>query len=205
MTDDENKGAASPARKAFEQRPWLRWVLVGSLAINLFFIGTVASHFVFDDRMGGGHPPVVGGDPLKHAFREYVRNLPKGERVRVRMIMRRSFREIKPEFRNYRALNERVASLIEAETVDKKELQDVLEGLGQVKGGLDRRGRGAIFEQILTFPLEARRKIAENIRRGPRRMIKRGHHDMKREMDGVGKGPAHEQGDMPKGEPVGEQ
>lgn len=191
MTDDENKAAASPARKSFEQRPWLRWVLVGSLAINLFFIGTVASHFVFDGRMGG-HPPVAGGDPLKHAFREYVRSLPKGERVRVRMTMRRSFREIRPEFRNYRSLNERVASLIEAETVDQKALKEVLEELGQVKGGLDRRGRGAIFEQILTFPLEARRKIAENIRRGPRRMIKRGHHDMKREVDGVPKGPAHE-------------
>ncbi len=191
MTDDENKGAASPVGKTFEQRPWLRWVLVGSLAINLFFIGTIASHFVFDDRMGG-HPPVAGGDPLKHAFREYVRSLPKGERVRVRMTMRRSFREIRPEFRNYRALNERVASLIEAETVDQKALQNVLEELSKVKGGLDRRGRGAIFEQILTFPLEARRKIAENIRRGPRRMIKRGHHDMKREGDGGSKGSDHE-------------
>lgn len=204
MTDDENKGAASPEPKAFGQRPWMRWVFVGSLAVNLFFLGTVASHFAFNDRMGG-RPPVAGGDSLKHAFREYVRSLPKGERVKVHMTMRRSFREIRPEFRNYKSLNDRVASLIEAETVDRKALNEVLEKLSQVKGGLDRRGRGAIFEQILTFPLEARRKIAENIRRGPRRMIKRGHHDMKREIDGVPNGSTHEQDNMPKGEPVGQQ
>lgn len=199
MTDDENKGAASPARKAFEQRPWLRWVLVGSLAINLFFIGTVASHFAFDDRMGG-RPPMAGGDPLKHAFREYVRSLPKTERLKVRVTMRRSFREIRPEFKNYRSLNERIASLIEAKTVDQKALKEVLEELTQVKGGLERRGRAAIFEQILSFPLEARQKIAENMRRGPRRMIKRGHHGMRHDVDDKSKGQGHQQGHMQKRE-----
>lgn len=202
--DDENKGTVSTAGNFFGQRPWLRWVLLGSVAINLFFIGTVASHFVFDNRMGG-RPPMADGDPLKHAFREYVFSRPKVERLKIHVIMRKSFREIRPEFRNFRSLNERVADLIEAETVDQNALKKALEQLNDVKGRLELRGRKAIFEQILTFPLEARRKIAENMRRGPRGMIKRGHHDRKRKRDGALREPEHEQGNMPKGEPVGQQ
>lgn len=204
MTDDENKQGTVSAKKLLGQRSWVRWVLVGSLAINLFFIGSVVSHFAFHDRMGG-RPPVVSGDPLKHAFREYVFGLPKEERVEIHVIMRKSFREIRPEFKKFRSLNERVANLIEAETVDQAALKEALEHLNQVKGGLELRGRNVIFEQILTFPLEARQKIAENMRRGPHRMNKRGHREMKRKMDSAMKGHAHEQRTMPEGEPVGQQ
>lgn len=207
MTDNENKGASAPTSQAFGQSGWLRWVLVGSLAINLFFGGMAVSHFVFNDRMKDG-PPSAGADSLKHAFRGYVFSLPKNERKTIHLKMRKSFREIRPEFRKYKNLNERIASLIEVEVVDEKALRDTLEELSSVRGDLELRGRIAIFEQILTFPLEARRKIAENMRRDPRRKHK-GERDKERhesrtsdvDTDGM-----NATGNItPKGAPVGQQ
>ncbi len=121
----------------------LRWVLVGSLALNVLIIGAVASALCF-----GGRPPHGAG--FKGApLLAFARTLPRERADMVRQLVadaQPNFETLRRGMRDARAA---VRTALSAEAFDQAKLNAALDGVVQAEAN-EARGKATLFGETVS-------------------------------------------------------
>lgn len=148
-------------------RPWLRWVLIVSVTLNLLAVGLIGGAMV---RFGGlpkdVHRGVAAGVAI---FRELPRELRREVQGKARKTMAHPARTLRSETQS-------ILSLLRADELDVQALTTLMQ---------DRTSRRAAFEKVLQdgyvsaveqMTLEQRRAYADRVEQALSRK-RRGDHD----------------------------
>jgi uncharacterized membrane protein len=167
QSDDQASGPAAPRRSR------ARWVLIGSLCLNLLLLGGMGGAVL---RHGGDHPPPPAGlDPV--SLMRAMHSLPDDRRDEARAILR----DHRPKFEAQRparhAARKAIAERLAAEPFDGAALATALDAARVA----DAAGRAVIDDAFVEFAAqlspESRQKLATEIleRRSRRGRGKREH------------------------------
>ncbi|MGB3177533.1 MAG: periplasmic heavy metal sensor [Albidovulum sp.] len=154
--------ADKPDRKRGAAR-WKTVVLILSLALNIFILGSMAGRMIAGHGSHGGwRAPEVGFGP----FTEVLSH-------KDRRALREAFYQSAPDFRNRRKEAEAdfhaLASALRADTLDPSAVEQVLAAQTiRTTARLD-LGRTLLTKQLLAMSLEERKALAERIETALRR------------------------------------
>ena len=153
----------------------LRWLLIGSLALNLFLGGIYVGHWVGAWR---GGPDGAAGHvrALRFHLRPMLENLPEASREQAEAVMERHRDPIRGAVRAMRQSRREVRDALLAEPVDEARLDRALAETRERAAASQAAMHAAMTEFARELPPEARRKLAENLGRHGRR----GHHSRPR-------------------------
>lgn len=133
----------------FDQpRPWL---LLGSLAANLFFVGLIAATVIFAPPHGGGPPPLRF---LMHKAG------PEAQPV-IEQAMEAREPEMRAAAKTYRDAKEAVRGLMTADRVDQAALRQALGAQREARARLSVLMDDAYAEILPKLSPETRREMAE--------------------------------------------
>ncbi|MEX0298077.1 MAG: periplasmic heavy metal sensor [Kordiimonas sp.] len=144
---------------------WILGILGVSLVLNVFALGLF---------VGKGARTVVPtrermAPPADFNFKRLERNLPEGERQKVRKLLREKSGDLRRGYRALREVEKEIKAIVLAETVDVKALKEVLTKHGEQAQALHEPMRWVILETIAGLDFETRKKIVEDMFRGPRK------------------------------------
>jgi hypothetical protein len=152
----------TPATRPF---PWLKAVLVMSLAVNLLFIGAGVARFLVRE------PPerVMGLSQVQIVPRKFFSELERDRKAELLGV----FREFGPTFRDGRRETRdqavRIAEALEAEPYDAARVRAAIDGFSSGSERLVAAGGQAAFTLIERLTPEERKRLAKHIRlRGER-------------------------------------
>lgn len=151
-------------------------LLVVSLALNLFLIGTVVGGLVVGQRLRAMRPPPErGGPPLWVAARE----LSPEHRDAYREVLRGERGEVRMKLRSARDARTEAWQAMGKDPFDAEAVRDKL----AAARGQDAQARGALEDRLVAFaaslPADERAKLAEGLARPPQR----GEHGPRRPDD----------------------
>jgi uncharacterized membrane protein len=141
----------------------LRWIILVSLAINLFLIGVVAAPFFGRGPMMGPPPP----PPPEFMVERLARDLPPKDAATLRAI----FADVKDGFgKSHEAEKKAFRQLADILRQDKPDLQAMQHAFEEIQtsGQTMHQGMARALQRVATeLPLDSRRKIAAFMERGP--------------------------------------
>ena len=154
------------------KRKWPKWLLIGSLALNLAVVGVLVGFAV------RGAAPKAGGPPSMPGAISLLRAIPDSHRPEVR----RAFNVQREKLRSFRMeigdLRNQFLTVLENEPVDTEALEALLKQHSEIEVEISRNGRALLLDTIAKMDHETRQTFAENARnlqqrRGPSRDKKR--------------------------------
>ena len=145
----------------------MRFLLVGSLALNLFGIGAIAADAIMDrDGHGGlfGHcrPPRFMGLPSPRELREV---LPENDRAKLDSLLQANKAEFRQRLDELFAARQVVADAIKAEPFDRAKLQTAFAALREREAAMAARAQDWLVEFVAGLDPEGRARVAELLTR----------------------------------------
>lgn len=139
----------------------VRWVLVGSVALNLFLAGVVIGPLL-------RHRPMMGPPPLPEMIMDHLtRTMPSGDSGQVRAIFAEEREVAHEREKKLHALFRDLGLLLRQDKPDLKEIEDKLTAIhAAAQASQDSMGK-AIMRLAAEVSPESRRKIVDVIERGP--------------------------------------
>jgi uncharacterized membrane protein len=154
---------SGPTNGRSGRRPgWLGFVLVASLALNLFLGGIVVGGWV----AGGGPLPArwePGAGGLR-AFPRLVQALPPEQRAEAAAVLAEHRGEIRRRFIALHRARRDVFEAMTRETVDRAALEQAFAGLRERMTAAQAAVQEALIEVSISLPPEQRRALAEAAR-----------------------------------------
>ncbi len=144
--------------------PWMRILLVASLAANLLIVGVVAG------AMWSGGPKTVKRDPGGRGIvaGPYGRAFSKEDRAEIR----RSFEERKPWFdetrRKMRGFGQEIATAVRVEPFDGDAIRAILVRQREIQNALQDEGQNLMLERVEAMTPEQRAAFADRLEKALR-------------------------------------
>jgi len=159
MTDD-----ATPRK-----RNWGRWLLTGSLALNLALVGAMIGAHV-SDRKG---PPGAEREMQGSFVGPYGRALSKEDRRAIRQSLIARGPKLREKRGEMRRIVEEMAQALRADPFDPQAVSAILDRQREVQYRLQDTGREVLIERLTQMTPEARAAFADNLEKGMKRMGRR--------------------------------
>lgn len=145
----------------------MRFLLVGSLALNLFGIGTIAADAIMDrDGHGGlfGHcrPPRFMGLPSPRELREV---LPENDQAKLDSLLQANRAQFHQRLDEMFTARQVVADAIKAEPFDRAKLESAFGALREQEAGLASGAQNWLVDFVAGLDPQARAKVAELLTR----------------------------------------
>ena len=139
----------------------MRWLLIGSLTVNLFLVGLIAGQWIYDWRDGAteGRPQVrlhLGGA---------LRSLPPDTRQVAREVMERHRPATRAAFGEMRRSRAGIAEALSAEPFKPEALEAALSAYREAAGAAHSELHRAMIEVAAKLPPGARKSMAEHMMR----------------------------------------
>lgn len=135
-----------------------RIALIGSLALNIFFVTALGAAWAFRGPRG---------DPDVRGFMRYIHHAPDAQQDRARAIREARRPEFRAQRAEVRAARREVRAALEADPFDAARLAAAQERLRSERGRLRAILDGAVAELAASMPAEERARLAEALKRGP--------------------------------------
>lgn len=158
MTEGQGETPVDRGAAPRAARPWLKWALIASLAVNFLVVGAVVGH----KGMGGrpGHSGYGRGGE-EFGILGFARTL-DGER---RKELQRLIKSAKPDFKalreEVRAARRAAGEVLVAEPFDKEKLREALDGVVAASARLRGAGVPALLVATENMTPEERRALLE--------------------------------------------
>lgn len=151
------------------KRNWGRWLLTGSLALNLALVGAmVGAHF--SDRKGSPK----GEREIQSSFvGPYGRALSKEDRRAIRRALLTRAPSLKEKRGEMRRIVGELSEALRAEPFDPEAVNTILDKQREVQFRLQDTGREVLIERLTAMTPEARAAFADNLEKGMKRMGRR--------------------------------
>lgn len=157
MTDTEPVAADRGAVQGF---PWLKALLVASLALNLLLIGGAAARYFTH----GPPERITGMSNMQMIPRKFLADLDRGRRTELLAV----FKDFRSEFRGHRKMGREqmagLAAALEAEPYSEAAVKAAVAAFTGSGADLMRRGGDAAVVFIGKLQPEERRLLAKHIR-----------------------------------------
>lgn len=138
---------------------WRKWLLVGSVALNLAFIGVVAGSALKGHDSGRGKPPAQ-----TDVFRDLVRAVPHSHRDALRSDLDAKQDEIRNFRQQARETRGELVRVLVSPDFDIEEVSTIFETNRAVLAKITRGGHEIILRRIENMTEAERHDFAENIR-----------------------------------------
>jgi uncharacterized membrane protein len=163
----------------------LRWIILVSLAVNLFLIGVVAAPFFGRGLMMGLPPP----PPPTFMVERLARDLPPKDAATLRAIFADVIDSLGQSHEAEKKAIRQLAVILRQDEPDIQAMQHTFEGI-QTSGRTMHQGMAKALQRVATeLPLDSRRKIAAFMERGPMLPPDGGHDGPPMGPNGVPNGP----------------
>lgn len=168
--NDDTPGAA-PEGKAPPMRRGLKYLLIGSLALNLLLVG-----FLVGGAVAGARHGHLAGGPHDGPPRPFVaaigmgwalHGLPAERKEALRPALRASFAQMRPHLRAMGAAQRDVATALEREQFDRAELERALAAMQARMRVIEGTGQAALVDVAAQLTWEERRQLATTLRALP--------------------------------------
>jgi uncharacterized membrane protein len=138
---------------------WQRWLFVGSLALNLLFIGGLAGLWFKGPPPHGG--PHRGPSPTAFGLMKFSRDLPPERRD----VVRKPLREARAPLRALRAelvqARRKAAEVLGSSDYTTEALQAAMTSVADLESRMRQVGRDTLVSAIRELTPEERRRLAE--------------------------------------------
>lgn len=153
---------------------WMIGILGVSLALNVFALGLFIGKGVRNavpERSRAAPPP-----PMDFNFRRLERTLSEEDRAKVRQLLREKQKDLRQRFRGLRITEQKIKEIVLSETVDKDALRKALKEHSEKAQGMTEPMRWVVLQTIADLDLETRKKVVDDMFRGPiRKRLRDGH------------------------------
>ncbi|MGQ0674161.1 MAG: periplasmic heavy metal sensor [Hyphomicrobium sp.] len=154
-TNDPNPAAQPPP--APRTRAWVKWLLVGSLALNLLIIGGAVGHKLF-----GRHGGWRGGERADDfGIMGYARTLDGGQRSSIRKIVQAGKANLKTLREDVRKARMEAAAVLVAEPFDKERSRQALGRIGEAEARIKAAGVATFLDAAETLTPAERNGLIE--------------------------------------------
>ena len=153
-------------RRAFLSRlrgGWLSAILVVSLAFNLFVIGAVAAHHIWDRRHAHHVGRISGPGFTQLLPRRFFAELADGRRDELRTLIRQHRHEFSQGRTRLRQTARAVADALGAEPFDQAKLDQALQAFAKTGHSLIDMGASVAQDVISRLTPAERKKLAEQL------------------------------------------
>lgn len=159
-----------------------RWLLVGSLALNLLFIGGLAALWVH------GPPGLGHRGPSQTAFglMKFSRDLPPDRREAVRKHLKDARQGLKDLRAELRAARQKASEVLASSSYSAEQMQAALAAVANAENRMRDVGSAALVKAIAELTPDERQKLAEAWNR---RLQKEQRRTGKSGKDDPGEGP----------------
>lgn len=160
---------AAVAKPALSRR--LRWLLIGSLTLNLLVVGVVAGTAL---RFAGGLPG-SGGAERSLGFGPWSRGMNHDDIKALREAYRASGEDFRAAWHEDRADRAALVAALRAEPFDPAAMDAITARMAERGEARMALGQRLIRDHIMALPPEARRAFADRMEAGHRRGREGGH------------------------------
>ena len=147
------------------RRRWTRWLLIGSLALNLLVIGALVGFAV------RGPVPKYGAAPVLPGALSLLRAVPDSHRGVVRDALRDHRESLRAQRGDVNQMRQAFLSEIEKDPLDRSELERLLASFGDIESGISSKGRAILLQVVLDMDHASRLELAAKARD----MAEKGH------------------------------
>ncbi len=161
MSDTSQGPGSEPQVSSRTPSGLWRWVLLGSLALNLLLAGTAAGGMWHWQRF---HSMAPGGGrgATEMALPGFIRSLPKERAKELRRVIRQQGRpNILPLIRSVRQARREAADVLAAETFDKAKLGTAFSNIDTAEAATKAASRGLVMAAAEHMTAAERRALAE--------------------------------------------
>jgi uncharacterized membrane protein len=143
-------------------RRWRHWLLIGSLALNVFLAALYAGLWFDGWRDGPRHrrPP-----PMMFALGSAMEELSPAERARAKAVLERHRQDARAGFERMRAARVGARQALVAEPFDEAALEGALAEVRAAAGAVHAEMHEAMTAVAAELPPEARKAMAEAMQR----------------------------------------
>ncbi len=161
--------AAAPAQGLAPRGRSTRFLLIGSLALNLLFVGFLVGGLVAGGHRGPGYPHGGPARPFHAAMGMgwAMHGLPEARREALRPTLQASFAQMRPQLRAMRDAQRDVAAALERDRFDRAELERALAAMQARMREMERTGHVALVEMAAQLTREERQQLARTLRAPP--------------------------------------
>jgi uncharacterized membrane protein len=152
----------------------MRWLLLGSLALNLFFIGAGGAFLLQGYRAAPIEAPAVPDRSVAGRIERIAAALPPADGARLREAFQGHRTEIERVHAAYRERREAIRTALRASPFDAEALRTAMAEARAARQIFDRRIQDFLAEQAAGMTPEGRRELADWPRRGAARTSERG-------------------------------
>lgn len=138
-----------------------RWLLIGSLALNLLFIGGLGALW-FKGPPGPGH---WGSSQTAFGMMRFSRDLPPERRNAVRQHLKEARQGLKDLRAELRAARLKAAEVLASPSYAPVQLKAALEAIASAENRMREAGSAALLKSIGELTPEERRRLAETWKR----------------------------------------
>lgn len=135
------------------------WIaLIASLAVNVFFVGWVASAWVYGPRFAPGpRMAPAAGSPFAFQHRRAVRELAGDERETVNRLWRESFAEMRTRAQALREAQTAMRAAFAADQADAKSLADAVAAFRDKANAMFDHANATLLRIAAALPAESRK------------------------------------------------
>jgi len=141
---------------------WMAAALVVSVALNVFVLGFFAGRGLDRDTAGGRDHVAAGPEP-DFVLRTLARQLPEETRADLRASFRERREQLRPTFRELRAVRGRLAELLTAEDYDEAAVRETMAEMRRVEARLKQPVHETIADALAGLSAEQRRAFVATI------------------------------------------
>lgn len=146
----------APPSASAPSRGW-RWLLIGSLALNLLFIGGLGALW-FKGPPGPGH---WGSSQTAFGIMRFSRDLPPERRDAVRQHLKEARQGLKDLRAELRAARLKAAEVLASPSYTPEQLKAALETIASAENRMRDAGSAALLKSIEELTPEERQRLAE--------------------------------------------
>lgn len=135
------------------------WIaLIASLAVNVFFVGWVASAWVYGPRFGpGAHMAPPSGSPFAFQHRRAMRSLAGEERETVNRLWRESFADLRTRAQALRDAQMAMRTAFAADQADAKSLAEAVAAFRDKANAMFDHANATLLKIAAALPAESRK------------------------------------------------
>ncbi|MCI0429252.1 MAG: periplasmic heavy metal sensor, partial [Rhodospirillales bacterium] len=140
----------------------MRFLVVGSLALNLFGIGAIAADAIMDRDGHGGRPPRFMGLPSPRELREV---LPESDQAKLKTLLEANRAQFRQRLDALFAARQVVADAIKAEPFERAQLETAFAALRERDAAMAAGAQDWLVDFVAGLDPQARAKVAELLTR----------------------------------------
>jgi len=146
-------------------RRWVGPVLLISLVVNLFLVGTIATALIFGPPPPPGAEPGRAPSPFFKMLHKGADGLPPGDRAAMRKIMIEQFPLIKPHLAALETARRELADAVGAPSYDPAKVTAAFAKVDLAQAEISQATRNAIVQGFSRLTAEQRARVAETMRK----------------------------------------